>query len=233
MVKRVLKVLVIILFSLSCIICFGGCDINNEPKKTIEDKIREEISYIEKEILTFFSMYAQNEYGKIDSLNWNLIEENVIQLNSVLDTLILDMSETDISNESIIDFKNGVNRLSIAAFNKDINETLKEYRNLYSLIPIYAEKVYGNKNEVKLLELKFLLISSFVYANVVDWTLAKDSINSAETLYKEMMDDVEYMKEYSYNLNKVFVLLSELKEAIGIEEIELTKIKYVNIIEKI
>ena len=40
------------------------------------------------------------------------------------------------------------------------------------------------------------------------------------------------MKEFSYNLNKIFVLLSEIKNAIYLEELELTKIKYINFIEK-
>ena len=229
MIKRFYKffILILILFVLT------GCELNKEHDNTIEEKIKEEISYIEDKILTFFSMYAKDEYGEIEDLNWDLIEENVVELNGVLDTVILDMSEVDISNENIINFKDGVNRLSIAASNKDINVIFEEYRALYALLPIYAEKSYTSKNEVKQLELKSLVISSYVYANLLDWENAKNSINSAETKYREMMDDVDYMKEYSYNLNKVFVLISEMRNAIEMEEVELAKIKYVNFIEKI
>ena len=46
------------------------------------------------------------------------------------------------------------------------------------------------------------------------------------------MDDVNYMREYSYNLNKVYVLLEEFKNVIDAEQNSLSKIKYINFIEK-
>ena len=108
-----------------------------------ETKSLDEIKdYIENKILTFYSMFAKKEYGEIDDLNWDLIEENVIDLNGTLDTVILDMSEIEISNEDIIAFKDGVNRLSIATSNKDINTVLEEYRLLYSTLPSYARKSF-------------------------------------------------------------------------------------------
>ena len=138
--KRINRYLYLILACFLGILFLCGCDIKGEENGSVEDKIREEINYIEDKILTFYSMYAKEEYGDIDDLNWDLVEENVIDLNGVLDTVILDMSEVEISNEDIIVFKDGVNRLSIATSNKDINTVLEEYRLLYSALPSYARK---------------------------------------------------------------------------------------------
>lgn len=214
-------------------IFLSGCEINVDENLSVEDKITEEIEYIENKILTFYSMYAKGEYGVPEEINWDLIEENVIDLNGVLDTIILDMAEVEISNEDIIVFKDGVNRLSIATSNRNINAVLEEYNILYSILPKYAQNAFKNKNDVKRLELKSQIVSSFVYANLFDWESASTGINLADAKYKEMMDDVDYMKEYSYNLNKIFILLSEIKNAISLQELELVKIKYVNFIEKI
>lgn len=230
MVKKVFLFCVIILF---CIIILTACAINDEEKPSIESKITEEMEYIENKILTFLNMYAKDEYDLEEDLNWDLIEENAIDLNGILDTIILDMTEVEISNETIIEFKNRVNNLSIAISNKDIDATLEEYRLLYLLLPIYAEKIYSNKNELEILRLKSLAISSYVLANRSEWDEAKKTILETENKYKTMMDNVDYIKEYSYNLNKVFVLIGELRNAIELEELELTNIKYVNFIEKI
>ena len=230
---NILKSVSIFLLIIFLTLFLSGCELNERENQTVEDKITEEINYIENKILTFFSMYAKKEYGENEKLNWDLIEENMIELNGVLDTVILDMSEKEISNEDIINFKDGVNRLSIGTSNKDINVVLEEYRNLYSILPKFAEKAFRNKNEVKQLNLKNLVVSSYVYSELLNWGIAKETIDSAEVIYKEMMDDLDYMKEFSYNLNKVFVLISEMKNAIYLEELELTKIKYVNFIEKI
>lgn len=230
MVKKIFLFCVIIFF---CIIFLTACSINDEEKPSIESKITEEIEYIENKILTFLNMYAKDEYDLEEDLNWDLIEENAIDLNGILDTIILDMTEVEISNETIIEFKNRVNNLSIAISNKDIDATLEEYRLLYLLLPIYAEKIYSNKNELEILRLKSLAVSSYVLANRSEWDEAKKTILETENKYKTMMDNVDYIKEYSYNLNKVFVLIGELRNAIELEELELTNIKYVNFIEKI
>lgn len=230
MVKKIFLFCMIIFF---CIIFLTACTINDEEMPSIESKITEEIEYIENKILTFLNMYAKDEYDLAEDLNWDLIEENAIELNSILDTIILDMTEVEISNETIIEFKNRVNNLSIAISNKDIDVALEEYRLLYLLLPIYAEKIYSNKNELEILRLKSLAISSYVFANRSEWDEAKKAILEAENKYKTMMDNVDYIKEYSYNLNKVFVLIGELRNAIELEELELTNIKYVNFIEKI
>lgn len=219
--------LIIVLFTLS------GCSMETHSDKTIEDKTDEEISFMENKILTLFSKYAKGEYGTgVEDLNWEEIENSIIDLNNVLDTVILDFSELEVSNDDIIQFRNGVNDLSIAVTNKDINLVLEKSSLLYSLLPTYMEKYSENKNEINILKLKSLVISSFTYSNLYDWENAKNTIGLAETKYKEMMDDVDYMKEYSHNLNRVYVLLGELKNAIEIEELELTKMKYVSFIEK-
>jgi len=212
----------------------SGCDLKNNNEKTIEDKTNEEINYLENRILTIFNRYAKGEYGLDDDLNWEAINENVVELNNVLDTIILDLSEIEISNDDIINFRNSVNGLSLASTQKDINLVLQQGSIIYSLLPNYLEKNSEyNKNKVNIIKLKSLVVSSFAYAKKLDWENAKMTILTAEDKYKEMMDDVDYMKEYSYNLNKVYVLLGELKNAIHSEELELTKMKYVNFIEKI
>lgn len=231
MVKN-LKFIWICLIVISLII-FTGCSWDAHENKGIKEKTDEEISYIENKILTFFSKYAKNEYGNsLEELDWQEIENSVIDLNNVLDTIILDFTEIEISNEDIIEFRNGINDLSIACTNRDINLVLEKNSFLYSLLPTYMEKYSENKNEINILKLKSLVVSSFTYSSLYDWENAKTTIGLAENKYKEMMDDVDYMKEYAHNLNKVYILLGEVRNAIEIEELELTKIKYVSFIEK-
>ncbi len=228
---RIFKIFYIIFFIL-ILITLSGCDIKAQENKGIEEKTSEEISFIENKILTFFSKFAKGEYEIEEGINWEEIEETIIDLNNVLDTIILDFSELEISNEDIIKFRNGVNDLSIACTSNDINLVLEKFNLLYSLLPTYMEKYSENKNEINILQLKSMVVSSFYYSNLYDWENAKRTIENAENKYREMMDNVDYMKEYSYNLNKVYILLGEIKNAINIEELELTKLKYINFIEK-
>lgn len=232
MVEKYRKICLNIILVMILILSLTGCNSGEEQNKTIEDKIDEEISYIENKILTFFTRYAKGEYGNNNDLDWSAIDENITELNDILDTLILDLSDIEVGNENIIAFRNELNELSIAASNKNINLVVQKYAKLYSLLPTYKKQYSNNKNSIYIMELKSLIISSFAYSNDLDWENAKNTMILAETKYKEMMDDIDYMQEYSYNLNKVYILIEELKSAVELEELELTKVKYVNFIEK-
>ncbi len=257
MVKKIGKNLICIFLLVIFIFSLTGCSLqNNVENKTIQDKTNEEISYLEDEILTIANRYAKGEYDitveeekndetenqvendeieedKPKELNWDDISNTTTKINNSLDTIILDLTEVQISNEDLVNFRNHVNNLNIAVTNKDERMLLEEISILYSLLPTYEGKYLDDKNKISIMELKSLVFSSFIYSNLLDWDNAKNTVVSAENKYKEMMDDVDYMKEYSYNLNKIYILLEEFKTAIDSEQLELAKIKYIEFIENI
>ena len=47
------------------------------------------------------------------------------------------------------------------------------------------------------------------------------------------MNDTNYIKDSSYNLNKILVEIEELKSAINLENIALIRIRFVNFIEEL
>lgn len=219
--------LIIILFVLS------GCSINDENnKKTLQDKVDEEINFLEDKTFTIANKYAKGEYLTEKEINWEDISKEVKEINISIDSIIQDLSELDISNEDILALRNEVNSLIISAGNKDEYSLLQRASYLYSLLPNYLEKYSDDKNQVDVMKLKSLVLSSFVQANFLEWDTAKETIILAEAKYNEMMNNVDYMREYSHNLNKVYVLVEELKNAIELQEVELVKVKYINFIEK-
>lgn len=231
--KKIEMVLSYIILVSLCIIFLTGCTIKNDEEKNIKDKTNEEISYLEDEIFTVVNKYIKDEYTEDDKIKWEDMNKDVQKINNSLDTIMLDLSEVDISNDELINFRNQVNDVSIAINNEDANNFMQKVSYLYSLLPNYLEKYSEEKNKINIMKLKSLVLSSLSYANSLQWGEAKNTVGLAESKYKEMMDDVDYMKEYSYNLNKVYILLGEFKNAVEIEELELCKQKYINFIEKV
>ncbi len=229
-IGTVLKYAILIIL---CIIVLTGCTIKNDEEKNIKDKTNEEINYLEDEIFTVVNKYIKGEYTENNKINWKDMNKDIQTINNSLDTIMLDLSEVDISNDELINFRNQVNDVSIAINNEDATNFMQKISYLYSLLPNYLEKYSEEKNKVNIMKLKSLVLSSLSYANSLQWEEAKSTVGLAESKYKEMMDDVDYMKEYSYNLNKVYILLGEFKNAVEIEELELCKQKYINFIEKI
>ncbi len=230
MIKYIKKYIIIFFLVL---ICLTGCSFKGTDNKTIEDKTNEEIHYIEECIFTLVNRYAKEEYIVDNYLDWKIIKEDAEKINNSIDTIILDLEEVKVSNDDLINFRNEVNNLNIGISNEDEREFLERCSYLYSMLPTILERYSQNKNEINIMKLKSLVLSSFVQANFLDWTRAKESVKLADDKYKEMMDDIDYMKEYDYNLNKVYVLLEEYKNVIDSEQPSLARIKYINFIDKI
>ena len=222
------------IFLFSFLIFFlTGCSLQEENQKTIQDKTNEEISYIEDEIFTIVNKYIKGEYNDdTGGIKWDDVNKEVQNLNSVLDTIMLDLSELEITNDELVNLRNEVNNLSISVTNKDDYNLLQKSSYIYSLLPTYMEKYSQDKNKIDNMKLKSLVLSALVQANFLEWDTAKNTALLVENKYKEMMDNVDYMKEYSYNLNKTYILIGEFKNAIDLEEVELTKQKYINFIDK-
>lgn len=231
MIKKIKNYTYIILIIFS-IISLTGCELTQE-EKTIKNKTDEEIEYLENQIITIVNKYVKREYEKDGELVWEDINTDVFRITNIMDTLMLDLSEYEISKEDMLTFRNEVNNLSLAVSNIDEYNLIEECSFLYSLLPNYLEKYSDDINKINIMKLKSLVLSSYVAANLDDWEGAKNAIGLAETKYNEMSNDVEYMKEYSFNLNKIYILLQEVKNAIELNEIELCKVKYLNFIEKI
>lgn len=215
------------------VISLTGCELNAEEEKTIKNKTDEEIEYLENQIITIVNKYVKREYEKDGDIAWEDVSEDVFKISNTMDTLMLDLSEYEISKEDMLAFRNEVNNLSLAVSNIDEYNLIDKCSYLYSLLPAYLEKYSDDTNKINIMKLKSLVLSSYVAANSGDWESSKNSISLAETKYNEMSNDVEYMKEYSFNLNKIYILLQEVKNAIELNEIELCKIKYLSFIEKI
>ncbi len=214
---------------------FTGCSgIESETKTaTVEEKASSEIEYLQNEIFTIVNKYSKGEYIKDDATDWKEINNDAQNIGKSLDTLMLDFGEAKISNEELNKFRTEINNLLIASSGEDEQTLLTSASNLYSLLPDYYGKFSNDNNKKDIMTLKSLVLKSYINSYFLNWPEAKNNAQSAETKYKEMSDNLEYMKEYSYSLNKIYILVEEFKNAIDLEQADLAKIKYINFIEKI
>ena len=214
---------------------FTGCSgIEGKNKSaSVEEKSSSEIEYLQDRIFTLINKYSKGEYLEDDVINWKNVNKDAQKIGKVLDTLMLDLGEAKISNEDLNRFRTEINNLLIASGGEDEQALLTSASNLYSLLPDYYGKFSNDNNKKDIMSLKSLVLSSYINSYFLNWQEAKTKASSAETKYKEMSDNLEYMKEYSYSLNKIYILVEEFKNAVDLEQADLAKIKYINFIEKI
>lgn len=232
MVRKYIFYFIILIMMLFLLTGCSGIEGENKTA-TVEEKSSSEIEYLQDEIFTIVNKYSKGEYVEDDATNWKKVNEDAQKIGKVLDTLMLDFGEAQISNEDLNKFRTEINNLLIAIGGEDEQTLLTSASNLYSLLPDYYGKFSNDNNKKDIMTLKSLVLKSYINSYFLNWQDAKTNAQSAETKYKEMSDNLEYMKEYSYSLNKIYILVEEFKNAVDLEQADLAKIKYINFIEKI
>ena len=242
------------------VICFiliilTGC---TNKEYNIEDKITEEIKYMENEMIGITNNFASGNYENKQSniTNDNSIANGEIILNEISavetttfdfdklmkDTkkieeasnrMMVDLATQNIDNTEITNFSDGINKMITAASEKDEMRYLVELNNVFSLFPNFEAKISTDSDNIFERRLKYFTISSYISFLVGDKELAKTQIYTLESEYLNKQKDVRYVEEHEYNLNKIYLLIEELKKAIETDSAELVKEKYLLLVNEI
>ena len=232
--KETKRNLIYIIFFICLIFILSGCSVDEDGSEKIESKTESEVNYIEDSLLKILNKYAKGEYQKEDNtIDWESIKNDEKNLLNSLDTIVLDLSEVNVKNEDIIKLSDEINTLIIVTSEENEIQMISKLKDIYALIPNILQNFEKDQNIINKKRVRSLIISC--YSSVVQekWEDAKIEMNNLENKYKEMMNDLNYAENNSYNLNSVYVLIEELKNAIEIQNREIVNLKYINLIEKI
>ena len=217
------------------IICIAfvltGCGKNEEV--TIENKLNSEMRYIEDLIFKLANKDAKGEFLENDIFNWQYVKDDVNAINDSWSNLVLDLTEINVKNEEIVEFGNILSNLLISISNEDHGVFTEKLAQMYEKIVKFEQSYSQNQNSIKKKQIKSQILKVYSIADKQDWPNAKTQIDSTLANYKNLMNDLEYAKENTYNLNKIYVLLEEYRNSIYLENYDLERMKYVGVIEEL
>lgn len=237
-IMSIICILAIFLFVLT------GCSSKKNP--TLEDKANSELAYIERNLVSILNKSINGEYvAEVNSddtledvqaktnMEWDKVLEDTRKIEGALATTIVDLTTLNIESSEVSKLSDGVNNMIVAIGNEDEKTYLIELNNVYALIPTYMEKYSPNSENAFKKRLKYYIISTYVAYNDGNLEMAKTQVNELEKMYSQKMQEVEYMQNNEYNLNKVYVLIQELKQAVEANNSDLVESKYLLVIDEI
>ncbi len=247
-----MKKFVSILLILSLfLIILTGC--SNQESVSLQDKNIAELEYVEKNIVDILNKLVREQYAveetqekvtneiledEIDlrrrpTLNWEKLLNDTKKIENSIPTILVDLTALNIEATEIAKLSDGVNNMIIAIGNEDEKTYLIELNNVYSLIPTYMEKYAGNNEKTFKKKLKYYAISTYIAYSDGNLEMAKTQSGELERVYSEKMQDMNYVQNNEYNLNKLYILIQELKRAVDSNSSELVKSNYLLIIDEI
>ena len=182
-------------------------------------------------------MYELQSIGVLtqdESIDWAKVKTEVENIYVSIPTITLDLYQTDINQQDILDFNSKFDNLTIAIKSENKQETLQNLIETYKYMPIFAETVSQNGNmEKTVLETKLNIFQGYSKLDSGDWSSISNDIQTGVQTFAKLLTDVQIDEQKQYSINKVYVMLNELKSASDKHDTEIFLIKYKNLIEEL
>lgn len=168
-----------------------------------------------------------------NDINWEEIKSEIEIINNSWPVVLTDLSSINVNDEDILGFSNTLNKCTISIKNEDKLQSLKNLAELYSYIPKYEETI-GDKEEIKNIKLtKSYLINAYSVIESEDWQAVNNYIIESEKSFNNIVDNIINMKNKEYKINKIYVLIEEMKSSIEYKDKELLYLKYKDLMENL
>ena len=163
---------------------------------------------------------------------WELIKGEIEDIYTSWNTVIIDLNKIGVNNYDILDFSQTLDNATIAIKNEDKIAATTEMAKLYTYIPKYIEKV-TEEPQKNLKEVKSFLINAYAAVEEDNWTKVNEEVKAGEEILSRVMSNTNFVNNYSFNINKIYVTFSELKNSISLQDKDVFYLKYRDVLKEL
>lgn len=181
--------------------------------------------------------YILEETGvltKSSEIDWNQIKNDVERIYTSLYPTTLDLYQTSTNQQDIVNFNKEYDNLTKAVKDENKENSLKELSILYDYLPKFIENCTDNEKEKTVIKTKNYIFKAYSVLDKEDWSDILNNINSATQEFTKLVTNIDNKEnENQYNINKTYVILNELQNAVALKDKEVFLIKYINLLEEL
>ncbi|MBO4816013.1 MAG: hypothetical protein J5507_03710 [Clostridia bacterium] len=204
----------------------------NEQSQSSSQK--EESSQSEKSNVTISSMEPKSILDLDDTnIDWRMIKNEIETINEAWSVIILDLTSVNADNNDILKFSTYLNDSLLSIKKENKQETLSNLTKLYSLIPKFEKQIDQNNGVQNVKQAKAYLINAYSLLEQDDWTGIENNVSSLDTTFKNVINDLEFIKNKEFKVNRTYVLIKELQNSLSYRDKKIFLVKYSNLMESI
>lgn len=167
------------------------------------------------------------------TIDWNEVKNSIEIINDSWAVILLDLSSLNVNNSEILGFSNTLDDTIISIKQENKETTLINLAKLYSYIPVYVNEIKAPNNIKNIKQAKSYLVNAYSQVSLDNWTEVESNIVQCEKTYNNILNDIEYVKDKEYKVNRTYVLINELKNSLVYKDKSLFYVKYKNLLESI
>ena len=171
-----------------------------------------------------------SEQGDID---WNTVKSEIEKINNSWGVILLDLSSFNINSNDVLGFSNALDNCILSIKDENKSSSLVNLANLYSFIPKYEASISAPNNVQNIKQVKSYILNSYAAVEQDNWNEVESNMAQCENTYKNIINDIEYVKDKEIKVNRTYVLIKELQNSLSYKDKKLFYIKYKNLMEEL
>ncbi len=180
-----------------------------------------------------FEMKMSGVLTNTDEIDWENIKLEIENLYSSIPTITMDLYKTNVNQEDILAFNKEYDNLILFSKNEDKEKTLAQLSKLYDYIPKFINGTSTTEIEKKVTETKSNIFKAYSKLDTDNWNAIYNDANNAVSSYAQLLSNTTIEPKKQYSINRVYILLNELKNSVSLKDKEVFLIKYKNLLEEI
>lgn len=167
-------------------------------------------------------------------INWKEIKNDVEDIYTSLYPTTLDLYQTSINQQDIVNFNKEYDNLTKAVKDEDKEQSLTELSILYDYLPKFMENCTNEEKNKTVIKTKNYIFKAYSILDTEDWNNISDNINKSTEEFTKLVTNINNKETGNqYNINKVYIMINELQNAVNLKDKEIFLIKYRKLLEEI
>ena len=168
-----------------------------------------------------------------EDINWDYIKGEIENIYTSLATITIDFYQIGTTQENVIKFNQQLDKLSIAIKEENKELVLGELSNLYTNLSNITQNINGNELYKKVIKIKDNIFKAYSKLDTGNWEEIANDISNAIILYSELLTNTTENIEKQYEINKGYILINEMQNAVNLQDVSIFLIKYKNLLEEL
>ena len=149
--------------------------------------------------------------------------------------MTMDLYQLNINKDEILNFNKEIDNLVTVVNEENKESTLQTLSVIYDYLPKFLESAKGEDVIYKkVVETKANIFKGYSKLDSGKWDEISQDIQNGVNTFTELLSNPDVINSNNqYSVNKIYIMLNELQNAVNMQDVSVFLIKYKNLIEEI
>lgn len=168
-------------------------------------------------------------------INWDIVKSEVENLYTSIPTMTMDLYQLDINKDEILNFNKEIDNLVTVVNEENKESTLQTLSVIYDYLPKFLKSAKGEDVIYKkVVATKANIFKGYSKLDSGKWDEISQDIQNGINTFTELLSNPDVINSNNqYSVNKIYIMLNELQNAVNMQDVSVFLIKYKNLIEEI